>query len=236
MLACCFDINVKVNREFKQSVPLFKSVSDFFLFSSCLMKLLGNLLWLFWITGAGWPLSSSITGQCTDSLSFPGKTANLQGWCALLCSFKIAMIVQGVLSVFYLVVLNAQNFIICLFFSCLHCSKQEGYVQPDPVPRSLNSDISYFGVGGKQAVFYIGDSARVSRHGNVTGRISRFCGIQIWLLLDVCLLSGTWSLRFYKVLPSHPACCYVLGTTFPGTSTRNVLWRVFDWPMQHLVG
>ncbi|XP_041817440.1 structural maintenance of chromosomes flexible hinge domain-containing protein 1 [Chelmon rostratus] len=40
-------------------------------------------------------------------------------------------------------------------------SKQEGYVQPDPVPRSLNSDISYFGVGGKQAVFYIGDSARM---------------------------------------------------------------------------
>uniref|UniRef100_A0A3B5AWZ6 Structural maintenance of chromosomes flexible hinge domain containing 1 n=1 Tax=Stegastes partitus TaxID=144197 RepID=A0A3B5AWZ6_9TELE len=37
----------------------------------------------------------------------------------------------------------------------------EGYVRPDPVPRSLNSDISYFGVGGKQAVFYIGDSARM---------------------------------------------------------------------------
>uniref|UniRef100_A0A4W6CIV4 Structural maintenance of chromosomes flexible hinge domain containing 1 n=1 Tax=Lates calcarifer TaxID=8187 RepID=A0A4W6CIV4_LATCA len=36
-----------------------------------------------------------------------------------------------------------------------------GYVRPDPVPRSLNSDISYFGVGGKQAVFYIGHSARM---------------------------------------------------------------------------
>ncbi|XP_039983129.1 structural maintenance of chromosomes flexible hinge domain-containing protein 1 isoform X2 [Xiphias gladius] len=39
--------------------------------------------------------------------------------------------------------------------------RQEGYVRPDPVPRSLNSDISYFGVGGKQAVFYIGDSTRM---------------------------------------------------------------------------
>ncbi|TMS09103.1 Structural maintenance of chromosomes flexible hinge domain-containing protein 1 [Larimichthys crocea] len=39
-------------------------------------------------------------------------------------------------------------------------SQQEGYIRPDPVPRSLNSDISYFGVGGKQAAFYIGDSAR----------------------------------------------------------------------------
>jgi len=29
------------------------------------------------------------------------------------------------------------------------------------VPRSLNSDISYFGVGGKQAIFFVGNSARV---------------------------------------------------------------------------
>lgn len=28
-------------------------------------------------------------------------------------------------------------------------------------PRSLNSDISYFGVGGKQAIFFIGDSTQV---------------------------------------------------------------------------
>ena len=46
------------------------------------------------------------------------------------------------------------------------CSKfnraSEEYVRPDPAPRSLNSDISYFGVGGKQAIFYIGDSVRVS--------------------------------------------------------------------------
>uniref|UniRef100_A0A6Q2ZP32 SMC hinge domain-containing protein n=1 Tax=Esox lucius TaxID=8010 RepID=A0A6Q2ZP32_ESOLU len=35
------------------------------------------------------------------------------------------------------------------------------YVRPDPVPRSLNSDISFFGVGGKQAVFYIGQSTRM---------------------------------------------------------------------------
>ena len=31
------------------------------------------------------------------------------------------------------------------------------------VPRSLNSDISYFGVGGKQAIFFMGTSCRV-RH------------------------------------------------------------------------
>ncbi|CAB1349523.1 unnamed protein product [Coregonus sp. 'balchen'] len=40
-------------------------------------------------------------------------------------------------------------------------SDHAGYVRPDPVPRSLNSDISYFGVGGKQAVFYIGQSTRM---------------------------------------------------------------------------
>uniref|UniRef100_A0A8C5QBI3 Structural maintenance of chromosomes flexible hinge domain containing 1 n=1 Tax=Leptobrachium leishanense TaxID=445787 RepID=A0A8C5QBI3_9ANUR len=36
-----------------------------------------------------------------------------------------------------------------------------GYVRPPPVPRSLNSDISYFGVGGKQAVFFVGQSVRI---------------------------------------------------------------------------
>uniref|UniRef100_A0A8D0A6M4 Structural maintenance of chromosomes flexible hinge domain containing 1 n=1 Tax=Sander lucioperca TaxID=283035 RepID=A0A8D0A6M4_SANLU len=39
--------------------------------------------------------------------------------------------------------------------------ENKGYVRPDSVPRSLNSDISYFGVGGKQAAFYIGDSTRM---------------------------------------------------------------------------
>lgn len=42
-------------------------------------------------------------------------------------------------------------------------SDHSGYVRPLPVPRSLNSDISYFGVGGKQAVFFVGQSARVSK-------------------------------------------------------------------------
>ncbi|KAH0617797.1 hypothetical protein JD844_016392 [Phrynosoma platyrhinos] len=40
-------------------------------------------------------------------------------------------------------------------------SDHSGYVRPPIVPRSLNSDISYFGVGGKQAVFFIGQSARM---------------------------------------------------------------------------
>ncbi|XP_029384888.1 structural maintenance of chromosomes flexible hinge domain-containing protein 1 isoform X2 [Echeneis naucrates] len=40
-------------------------------------------------------------------------------------------------------------------------SEQKGYVRPAPVFRSLNSDISYFGVGGKQAVFFIGNSVRM---------------------------------------------------------------------------
>uniref|UniRef100_A0AAX7VQI9 SMC hinge domain-containing protein n=1 Tax=Astatotilapia calliptera TaxID=8154 RepID=A0AAX7VQI9_ASTCA len=38
---------------------------------------------------------------------------------------------------------------------------EEDYVRPDPVPRSLNSDISYFGVGGKQAVFHFGNVVRM---------------------------------------------------------------------------
>ncbi|KAK6490749.1 structural maintenance of chromosomes flexible hinge domain-containing protein 1 [Huso huso] len=40
-------------------------------------------------------------------------------------------------------------------------SDHSGYVRPAPVARSLNSDISYFGVGGKQAVFYIGQATRM---------------------------------------------------------------------------
>ncbi|KAK3545452.1 hypothetical protein QTP70_007700 [Hemibagrus guttatus] len=39
-------------------------------------------------------------------------------------------------------------------------SDESRYVPPSAVPRSLNSDISYFGVGGKQAVFYIGQCVR----------------------------------------------------------------------------
>uniref|UniRef100_A0ABM5GB85 Structural maintenance of chromosomes flexible hinge domain-containing protein 1 isoform X1 n=1 Tax=Pogona vitticeps TaxID=103695 RepID=A0ABM5GB85_9SAUR len=40
-------------------------------------------------------------------------------------------------------------------------SDHSGYVRPPVAPRSLNSDISYFGVGGKQAVFFVGQSARM---------------------------------------------------------------------------
>lgn len=47
-------------------------------------------------------------------------------------------------------------------------SDHSGYVRPLPVPRSLNSDISYFGVGGKQAVFFVGQSARVSKCQSLT--------------------------------------------------------------------
>lgn len=36
-------------------------------------------------------------------------------------------------------------------------------VEEKVAPRSLNSDISYFGVGGKQAIFFIGTATRVSR-------------------------------------------------------------------------
>ncbi|XP_030830808.1 structural maintenance of chromosomes flexible hinge domain-containing protein 1 [Strongylocentrotus purpuratus] len=40
--------------------------------------------------------------------------------------------------------------------------KQENNSEEEKdIPRSLNSDISYFGVGGKQAVFFIGDSTRM---------------------------------------------------------------------------
>jgi hypothetical protein len=34
-------------------------------------------------------------------------------------------------------------------------------LQQIEAPKSLNSDISYFGVGGKQAIFFIGNSTRV---------------------------------------------------------------------------
>ncbi|KAI3355352.1 hypothetical protein L3Q82_018194, partial [Scortum barcoo] len=40
-------------------------------------------------------------------------------------------------------------------------SNEDEYVRPHHVPRSLNSDISYFGVGGKQAAFFIGESIRM---------------------------------------------------------------------------
>ncbi|XP_060099927.1 structural maintenance of chromosomes flexible hinge domain-containing protein 1 [Heteronotia binoei] len=40
-------------------------------------------------------------------------------------------------------------------------SDHSGYVRPAAVPRSLNSDISYFGVGGKQAAFFVGQSTRM---------------------------------------------------------------------------
>ncbi|KAL3892332.1 hypothetical protein ACJMK2_004548 [Sinanodonta woodiana] len=39
-------------------------------------------------------------------------------------------------------------------------TSEDSIYQPD-APRSLNSDISYFGVGGKQAVFFIGNSTRM---------------------------------------------------------------------------
>ncbi|XP_016887279.1 structural maintenance of chromosomes flexible hinge domain-containing protein 1 isoform X2 [Cynoglossus semilaevis] len=40
-------------------------------------------------------------------------------------------------------------------------SQCQGYEPPTPTRRSLNSDISFFGVGGKQAVFFFGDSVRM---------------------------------------------------------------------------
>ncbi|XP_048363519.1 structural maintenance of chromosomes flexible hinge domain-containing protein 1 isoform X2 [Sphaerodactylus townsendi] len=40
-------------------------------------------------------------------------------------------------------------------------SDHSGYIRPAAAPRSLNSDISYFGVGGKQAAFFVGQSTRM---------------------------------------------------------------------------
>uniref|UniRef100_A0A8C5BD60 Structural maintenance of chromosomes flexible hinge domain containing 1 n=1 Tax=Gadus morhua TaxID=8049 RepID=A0A8C5BD60_GADMO len=40
-------------------------------------------------------------------------------------------------------------------------SDRQGYIRPEDVSRSINSDISCFGVGGKQAIFYIGNSTRM---------------------------------------------------------------------------
>lgn len=72
-----------------------------------------------------------------------------------------------------------------------HCSEKEGYVRPDHIHRSLNSDISYFGVGGKHAAFFIGDSVRVSL--SVKTQISALqleTNLQIFMLLFFkCLVS-----------------------------------------------
>ena len=40
--------------------------------------------------------------------------------------------------------------------------EEESFVDHN-LPKSLNSDISYFGVGGKQAIFFIGNATRVSK-------------------------------------------------------------------------
>ena len=49
-----------------------------------------------------------------------------------------------------------------LFYSGLDdIDEDESFVDPN-LPKSLNSDISYFGVGGKQAIFFIGSYTRVS--------------------------------------------------------------------------
>lgn len=49
------------------------------------------------------------------------------------------------------------------------------------VPRSLNSDISYFGVGGKQAIFFIGNSTRVKYNFHRYLTIFVNC-CQVWFL------------------------------------------------------
>lgn len=43
------------------------------------------------------------------------------------------------------------------------------------VPRSLNSDISYFGVGGKQAIFFIGDATRMITKSKECNDIHELC-------------------------------------------------------------
>lgn len=53
------------------------------------------------------------------------------------------------------------SYVVQIIFCFIFHSDVSGYVRPSAVSRSLNSDISYFGVGGKQAVFYIGQSVRV---------------------------------------------------------------------------
>ena len=54
------------------------------------------------------------------------------------------------------------SFIICLLQLLFICSSDStrNLIEPG-VPRYLNSDISWFGVGGKQAIFFIGNATRV---------------------------------------------------------------------------
>ncbi|KAG9479018.1 hypothetical protein GDO78_012604, partial [Eleutherodactylus coqui] len=58
----------------------------------------------------------------------------------------------------FIIIATQKNVTLLILF----CNRDEPcYVRPPSVARSLNSDISYFGVGGKQAVFFIGHSTRI---------------------------------------------------------------------------
>ena len=55
--------------------------------------------------------------------------------------------------------MNSKIIFLCFFLIYFFCLFSLWSVAD--LPRSLNSDISYFGVGGKQAIFFIGDATRV---------------------------------------------------------------------------
>ncbi|RMX48106.1 hypothetical protein pdam_00002687 [Pocillopora damicornis] len=54
-------------------------------------------------------------------------------------------------------------------------NRQTGKKVVGDVPRSLNSDISYFGVGGKQAIFFIGDATRMITKSRDCSDIHELC-------------------------------------------------------------
>ena len=58
--------------------------------------------------------------------------------------------------------MKQQNKQILFFLSVKGSSEIRHSLSDMDAPRSLNSDISYFGVGGKQAIFFVGTSTRVS--------------------------------------------------------------------------
>ncbi|XP_044184398.1 structural maintenance of chromosomes flexible hinge domain-containing protein 1-like [Acropora millepora] len=54
-------------------------------------------------------------------------------------------------------------------------NRQNGRKMVADLPRSLNSDISYFGVGGKQAIFFIGDATRMITKSKDCNDIHELC-------------------------------------------------------------
>ena len=115
----------------------------FYLFlHRCLMTLLEKLWYVSLIMGLGWHPRNSTTGPY---IGYPSSIGRLKGKCKYTLDSKVVPKLFSWKSKIKWLIWD----LIVWFHSAAD------------VPRSLNSDISYFGVGGKQAIFFIGDATRV---------------------------------------------------------------------------